>query len=294
VNDHLVRVIAKSIGLRVFICSTRRLVNEARENHHTSPIATQVLGRALTGAALMGALLKVKQRVALKFEGNGPLKKAIVESNSYGRVRGYIANPGVNLPETAVVDAIGRAGLLTVVKDVNLPELVESVVPLQTSTIDGDLQSYLTQSEQIPSFVYTGVSLAPDGSVAAAGGMLLQAIPPNGDAETVAVFTDRAQELPPIVSLLLEGKEPHEILPLLLEDVDYDVLEKRELEFKCNCSRERSLQALSTLGKNELQHLYKTEKQAVVDCHFCHKQYVFDDLDLEILIEDLELAESDE
>jgi molecular chaperone Hsp33 len=291
VKDYLVRSLAKEAGIRAFACVTTDLVNEAHERHGTLPTATVALGRALTGGALLGALLRVGQRLAIKFEGSGPLEKIVVEADSHGRVRGYVARPEIDLPllqeKYDVVNAIGQAGLLTVVKDVQLKELVEGVVHLETSDVEGDLTSYLEQSEQIPSAIQLGLTLAGDGQVKLAGGLLFQSIPPQG-AEEMARIKERLQELPPVEALLEEEKSPEAVLAVIMAGISYETLEQRPLRFQCNCSRERTRRALLTLAREELEALLQSEGEAVVECHFCHEQYLFGREELEQLIEEVE------
>src|SRR5512147_1429425 len=142
-GDHIVRVLAKEAGVLAMACSARSVVQEAARRHAASPVATAALGYGLSAAALMGSLLKVQQSVAIKVEGNGPLQKMVVESDSYGRLRGYVANPEWSVPgpvgATEVAGAMGRLGLLTVVKDLGVKNLYEGVVPLQTGELDKDL-----------------------------------------------------------------------------------------------------------------------------------------------------------
>lgn len=290
-NDYLVRIIAKQTGVRAIACVTTQLANEAASRHATSPAATSVLARALTAGALMGSLLKIQQRVALKFEGTGSLQKLLVEADSYGKVRGYVGNPNAELPflynDYDIVNGIGQAGLLTVVKDVRLKELVRSVVPLETSTIDGDLTAYLELSEQIPSEVTIDVAMQADGSVAMSGGVLIQSMPPDG-SEVVQHLRDKLQELPPLGVLLQHGNTPEDVLALLFAEMEYEVLEQRPLLFKCSCSRARSEKALRTLSAIELSNILNTEGQAIVDCHFCHERYIFNENELESLLTEIE------
>lgn len=290
-KDYLVRIIAREVGVRGLVCVITNLVNEICQKHGTAPTATAYLGRALTGGALMGALLKVQQRVAVKLEGTGPLQKAIVESDSYGRLRGYVAVPDLDLPlkqgRQDMTTAIGRAGLLTVVRDLRLKELAEGVVPLETGEVDTDLMAYFDQSEQIPTAVSIGLAMNEDGTVAVAGGLLIQALPPHDD-QIVARLKERIPELPPIEELLGSGQTPEDVLALLFEGIEYEVLEKRPLRFQCDCSRERSEKALITLGREEIEQLLANEGQAVVDCHFCHERYVFDAVELELILEEME------
>ncbi|MEZ4513044.1 MAG: Hsp33 family molecular chaperone HslO [Chloroflexota bacterium] len=285
-DDYLLRVWSREAGVRGLICITTHLVNEGVRRHQASPTAAAALGRALTGGVLIGGLLKIAQRVAVKFEGSGPLKKLIVESDSNGVVRGYVQQPLVDLPQTAqgydVVGAIGAAGLLTVVKDVGLRDLAQSVIPLATSTIDGDLTAYLEQSEQIASVVQVGSMVDEAGYTTIAGGILLQAMPPRG-ADVVQLLRERMQEMPPIEVMLATGRTPEQVASELFGELVYVELEKRPLIFQCSCSRERSEKALLSLGRAEIELLLE-EGEAVIDCHFCHERYVFDRDELEILL----------
>lgn len=285
--DYIVRVIAREAGVRGLACVTTEVVKEGARRHRTAPTATLALGRALTAAALMGALLKVRQRVALKFTGDGPLEKIITEGDSYGRVRGYVQRPNVNLQVAAGTDPVDRAigqGNLTVVKDLQLKDLAEGVVPLATGDIANDLAFYLNQSEQNLSAVELGVVLNDTGAVQTAGGLLIQELPSHKEKESaIHILAERIQEMPPLEEALREGKTPEDVLARVFGGVSYDVLEQRPLMFKCSCSWERSEKALVSLGREELEALLQ-EGQAVVDCHFCHERYVFSAETLEDLI----------
>jgi len=285
-TDYLVRVIAKSGSVRGLACATTGLVNEVCKRHHTYPTATAALGRALTAGTLMGALLKTGQRVALRFEGNGPLKKIMVEADSYGSVRGYVGEPHVHLlrpdGKLDVAQAIGRAGFLTVAKDLGLKEPYRGTVQLYRSTIAQDLAYYLVESEQIPSAVGLSEFLELDGTVAAAGGFLIQAVPPV-DTQVVEELMEHIEKLPPLSELLHSGKTPEEILELLFAGMPYEVLEKRELAFACSCSRERIERVLISMGKKELVSLREEQQGAEVTCEFCGERYAFDEADLDRL-----------
>jgi molecular chaperone Hsp33 len=289
VSDYLVRILGKEAGVRGIACMTTGLVSEAARRHGTSPAATGALGYGLTAAVLLGSLLKVQQRVALKVAGQGPLKKMITESDAYGNVRGYVNVP--NLPAATAIrpdiiaEAIGRQGNLTVVKDLRMKSLYESTVPLQTGYLDADLTYYLNQSEQTPSVVEIGVQVDANGNVEAAGGILLQTLP-GEEITTLEQLSEQLDDLPPVGQVLADGRTPQDILAIVFRTVDFDWLEERALQFKCGCSRARSLQALSLLNREDLIGLI-AEGEAVVDCHFCHEQYIFKNDELEALMAEI-------
>src|SRR5512136_21651 len=96
--DYLVRAISDKANVIGLTCITTGIVDEAARIHGTSRTASAALGRALTGGLLMGALVKRGQRVGLKFEGNGPLKRIIVEADPEGTVRGLVSFPQAEVP----------------------------------------------------------------------------------------------------------------------------------------------------------------------------------------------------
>ena len=277
---------SKELGVRVIVAVTTEATQEGAQRHGTTPTATVALGRSLTAAALMGSLLRVQHRAALKFDGNGPLNKLIAETDSYGRIRGYVAEPKteVERDEFGRIDvpaALG-SGQLIVVKDMKRGDLVEGIVPLEVGDIGADFQHYLTKSEQTPSVVQLDTLLDDEGNVSASGGILIQAL---GDTDRIIIdeLAERLEEFPPISQLLLSKRDPEEIITDLFAQDAHTILETRDVRFVCGCSRERSEKALVSLGRDELASLVE-EGQAIIDCHFCHKQYVFTKADLEELL----------
>jgi molecular chaperone Hsp33 len=233
----------------------------------------------------MGALLKTRERVALMFEGDGPLRKILIEAESNGAVRGYVRVPDVDLPprngKIDVGGALGRQGLLTVTKDLNLKEPYKSVVQLYTGEIAEDLAYYLTESEQIPSAVGLGVFVEEDGEISASGGFLVQSMPTANDP-TIERMIEGIQSMPPITQMLRNGNTPETLLERLFNGIDYDILEKRELMFRCSCSKERVEKALISLGRQEIAAMMEEDALDVV-CEFCQQPYVINREDLERL-----------
>ena len=286
-EDYLIRAIATEARVRAIACTTTELVREGVRRHGASPMDREALGQALTGAALMGSLLKMRQRIAIKWEGSDPQQKILVESSSNGRIRGYISGLEADAPRMqAQLDLptlLGEDSLLTVVKDLRLEELVRGAVDVPAGDVGNSLTYYLTQSEQVLSLVAVSIQLAEDGSVAAAGGLLLQALP-SYEGDLIAQLQERLQEMPPMAALLYSGRSPEDVLLTVFGEVPFKVLAERPLTFACSCSYERTEQALIMLGPEEIASILETEGQAVIDCQFCHEQYVVDREGLESLL----------
>jgi len=279
IDDHYIRAITTSGGIRVLVCSVASLAAEIITLQEASPTVSIALGRGVAAGSLLGALLKPGQRVAMKFEGNGPMRKMIIEADSDGAVRGTVANPSAEaVPVNGrwnVPEILGRAGFLTVSRDLGIGgEPYHGTVQLLSSEIGEDLAYYLTESEQIPSAVGVSAALDSDGFLASCGGFLVQALPRADDSEISAVLKG-IESLPPITELLEKGGTDL-LLSSLMGDIPFNRLESRPLIFRCGCSREKVDRVLHSLGETGLRELRETDGFAEVKCEFCKTLYRLD------------------
>ena len=285
--DQIVRALCLSGGIRVLVCNASLLAREICTLQQASATASITLSRGLAGGALMGALLKDGQRTALKFEGNGPLRKMIIEADSDGAVRGCVGNPAADLAPLEgkwnVSELIGRAGFLTVSKDLGIGgHPYQGVVQLVSSEIGEDLAYYLTDSEQTPSAVGLGATLTDDGLIATCCGFLVQALPKADPLEIDKIMV-RITELPALSGLLEDGGAER-IIQELFGDIPYTLLESHDIFFRCGCGQEKVERALLTLGADELKDMRSKEGSAEVTCEFCRKAYRLEATELDNLI----------
>lgn len=276
-SDRRIRCLAEDGGVRAIACVTTELVAEICRRHGAWPAAAAALGRALTGGALLGALLKGEDRVALKFEGSGPLRKLLVEADGNGAVSGYPGDPRVDLPlrngMPDVAGALGRAGFLTVTRDLGMREPYRSVVRLVSSEIGEDLAHYFVESEQIPSAVGVGVFLDATG-VTAAGGFLVQSLP-GADPALVDGVIEQIRNLPPVTEQVRNGLGPEEMVAAIFGEIPFRILERQPLRFACHCGRARFERALVALGREEVAALAARTEDTILTCEFCRETYAF-------------------
>lgn len=275
----MVRALCLSGGIRVLACDATVLAREICLLQETSATASIAMGRGLAGGALLGALLKSGQRIALKFEGNGPLIKLLIEADSDGAVCGCAGNPAAEVePQNGrwnVAGLIGKAGFLTVSKDIGVGgQPYQGLVQLVSSEIGDDLAYYLTESEQTPSAVGLGAALDDNGRIEVCGGFLVQALP-KADQSELEKIMERISSAPPLSSMLSEGG-PEGIIRELFGDIPYTVLETHDIFFRCGCSLDKVERALITMGTKELTDMQADDEGAVVTCEFCRKTYRFD------------------
>lgn len=285
----LIRCITSCGEVMATAVDTTDIVNRAEQIHKTSAVVTAALGRLLTAGSMMGNMLKGKDdSITLRVNGDGPTGSLIVVSDFNGDVRGYVQNPVVELPLNAkgkldVGGAVGKNGLLYVLKDLGLKEPFSGSVPLVSGEIAEDITSYYALSEQIPTVCALGVLVNPDLSVKAAGGYIIQLLPAASD-KTIDKLEKSIVEMSSVTSMLSAGMTPEEIVKTALKDFEVEVLYSQDIEYKCNCSKERVSKALISLGKEELSEMAKEKGETEISCHFCDKVYKFSSAELKKLI----------
>lgn len=286
--DYLVRATAAGGNARFLAAVTTALVAEAVRRHGTWPVVSAALGRALTGAALLGAGLKGRESVTLRIDGGGPIGGLIAEADGEGNVRGYARNPRVDLALNAegkldVGAAVGREGFVHVTRDMGLKEMYTGTSPLVSGEIAEDLTHYLWRSEQTPSAVALGVLVEAGGGVRAAGGYLLQLLP-GADAEVRAHLEANLQALGAVSLAVDAGSTPEALMATALRGMDHKLLDRQELRFRCRCSRSRAEAILLSLGAAELGRLLAEDGGAELRCEFCAAVYPFDAGELAALL----------
>lgn len=288
----VIRAIAASNSIRIFIADTTTMVNNAQILHSTSPVAIAALGRTLTATSIMGLMLKSeKEKITLNINGDGPLGPIVVVGRSDGNVKGYVSHPLVESTylypgKLDVGSAVGKDGNITVIKDLGMKTPYIGSYPLVTGEIAEDLAAYFTFSEQQPSGVALGVLVDVDYTVKAAGGYIVQVLP-DVDEETLTKLEDKLANLEPITSIIEKGLSPEEVLNYIFGDMEPTILERYEVDFECDCNMERLEKVLISIGEADLTEILEEDKSAELVCHFCNKKYHFDETHLEKLINEI-------
>lgn len=277
-KDYIVRATAGNGQIRAFAATTQNLVEEARQRHNTSPVATAALGRLLTAGTMMGSMMKNDSDVlTIQIKGDGPIGGLTMTADVNGNVKGYVENPDVILPpkngKLDVGGAIG-IGLLNIIKDMGLKEPYVGQTILVTSEIAEDLTYYFANSEQVPSSVGLGVLMNKDNTVRCAGGFIVQVMPFVTD-EVVTKLEKNIKNISSVTSMLDDGCTPEQMLEHVLDDLDMVVTDTLPAAFKCNCSHERIEKAIISIGKKDIQEMIDEGKEVEVKCHFCNTAYTF-------------------
>lgn len=290
-TGYMVRATAFDGRVRAFAIESTAVVDELQRRQATFPVATAALGRAATGALLLGRMMKDEdQLVTIRIKGGGPIGVVLVSANGKGEVRGLVGNPQPDIEQVRngklnVAEAVGTDGFLSVTKDLAMRESYSSAVEIVSGEVGEDLAYYLTRSEQIPSAVGIGVFVRPDGSVEAAGGYIVQIMGGLTEDETAEIEA-MIRSLPHPTTMLRSGMNPEQILERVFPS-GFSLLETLDVAFSCPCTRERAERALLLQGPELLETMLAEDVErgyTETVCQFCAEEYRFTSDDLQALI----------
>lgn len=276
----IVRALSEDGSVLCSAIDSTDIVREIERLHQSTPVVTAALGRMCTAGAIMGALLKNEgDTMTLRVNGGGPCGTLTVVADYRGNVKCCAGNAKAQVPLRAdggldVPACVGTDGSLTVVKDMGLKEPYVGQIPLVSGNIAEDITAYYSISEQIPTVCSLGIVFNEDATIKAAGGYMLQLVPPVQDS-AVKVIEDNLNKMESITGLLEKGLRPDELAVSALEGLGGEILDQWDAVYYCDCSRERTERILISLGREELQKLVDEGETTEVCCHFCNKKYEF-------------------
>ncbi len=292
--DKLIQGTAAGGTVRFMAAITTDIATEAFRRHQTSPTVSAALGRVLTGTLLLGASLKDFDRLTVKIECDGAVGGIIAEATSDGKVRGYVKNPEAESPANAngklnVGGIIGN-GTFYVIRESGFEiglhrEPYVGSVPIISGEIAEDFAYYLAKSEQIPSAVLLGV-LAQNREpfIAASGGVMIQMLP-EANEHIATMIEDTIRHAPHLTAVIKENAAPRDLVKLVLGEIDFQLLEEKEVRFACNCSFERAVSLIGSLGATEVKSMLKEDKGAIMNCGFCNETYRLNETNLQEILD---------
>lgn len=275
--------IATAEGVRIYAITTKNLVQEAADRHHTSHLATAALGRAMSGALMLAATMKDGERILLKLKGDGPMGEVVAEAQGTS-VRGYVGDPDIFMPlkngKLDIGGALGQ-GTITLTRYLQNGESFTGHAELADGEIATDITNYLYMSEQTPSSVALGVLVDKDGKVLAAGGYFIQAMP-GCDEEVLEKLGNNVAVTPYVTQLLELGYTPEKIIEVLARGLEFDIKESMPVKFSCGCSKDKILNMLAALSQDDIDYLTE-QPDTEVHCQYCNKVYHFSSEELKQL-----------
>lgn len=286
----IIRCITSDGSIMASAIDSTDIVATAQQVHKLSPVATAAMGRLLTASSVMGAMLKQSNAaITLRVKGDGPIGVMVAVATSKGNCRGYCENAQCrtsyyNNGKLNVAEAVGKDGVLNVLRDYGTGEPYIGQVNLVSGEIAEDITSYYATSEQIPTVCALGVLVDKnDGELLLSGGMLIQLLP-GADEKIAEKLEDNVRRLESVTTMMAKGLSVEEMCRLALDGFDMEILDEMPVSYVCSCSKDRVINALTSLSNEELRSLPDETGFTELNCNFCNKKYKISKEDIENLI----------
>lgn len=282
--NNLKKYLAYNKSVRVMVVDATQVVQDIRDLHMLSNVATAALGRVMIVSAMIASTLKNDDdRLTIQIKGDGQLGNIVVCANSKLEVKGYVLNPQLEIPLNSegkldVSKAVGF-GTLTLIKDIGLKKPYVGTCELLTGEIGDDFAYYFNVSEQTPSVVSVGVLIGKDGNVQKAGGYIIQPLP-DCEEKVIDKLESINVKIPSMTELMSEGRTIDDIAVNVTGDKEIETVYENETILKCDCSLQRIENTIIALGKEEAMKILKENGKLELSCNFCNKKYDFAEQDI--------------
>lgn len=274
-TDFIQRILFDDLDVRGVVAHLDSSYQEILERAEYPLVIQKLLGEMLAAVSLLSSTLKFEGRISLQAQGEGNLRLLMAQCNHHHDLRAIARLEG-EVDSEAAFNEMWQNGRFVMTIEPEEGQRYQGVVPLESATLAGCIEAYFRQSEQL----HTQVHLAADGARAA--GFLLQVMPSAGTADQdwehiatlgATLSTQELLELP-----------TEEMLHRLYHEDKCRLFDQEPMQFKCDCSRQRSADALKLMTEKELMEMAQEQEGVLeISCHFCNEVYRFDTADIQAL-----------
>ena len=278
--DRIVTALAYDKKVRVFIALSTNTVNEAIRLHRLNLMSAMALGRLLTVTAIMSYMTQ-SESIAVQVSSEGPMKGVLAISDEKGKVKGYVTNNdyttyGENITS---LGQLLMPGKLMISRDFGLKEPYTGITRLITGEIAEDIARYYMDSGETPRACALGTYFDDKGKLLSAGGYIIQVLPGTED-RILNEIEQRVSLTGNISKLIYDLETPENLLNFLFSDRNPEITGTHGIAFKCSCSKEKILDKLLTIDKEQLNEVAKQQSTIEAVCPYCNSHYHYHSKDI--------------
>lgn len=270
-------------------------ITDILTRHNDPPEVSALLAESVVAAVALASGLKYDGVFTLQIQGSGPVHTLVTDVTSTGELRAcakfdadrLAAELGKARPPGATPQLTGSSGHLAFTVDQGPDtERYQGIVALSGESLADSIHHYFRQSEQIESALKIAIGPSRDGGPWTAAAILIQRMPEDGgrpvdreeaeDAWRTAVILLGSLKDSELLDLSLS---PRQLLMRLYATVGIRLLERRPVQAKCRCSRERSERILASFPIEEVRS-YAQDGTVHMTCEFCRTDYAFSESEL--------------
>jgi molecular chaperone Hsp33 len=274
-QDLLHRYIFDQLDVRGELVQIDKTYQEMIANHNY-PVAVQtLLGELLVATCLLTATLKFEGEIAVQLQGDGPVKYAVINGDDKQNMRGVARLQG-EVTGSTIKELIGN-GYMVITITPTKGERYQGIVPLEHDSLDKCLENYFEQSEQLKTRLWFATEVTAESAKAA--GLFLQVLPVNKE-KSVEDFTHLEAISNTIKDDELLHLDANTVLTRLYHEDNPQLFEPQAINFRCGCSRDKTIAALVNVGQDELLADVEANGEVKISCHYCLKDYIFDEQEI--------------
>lgn len=281
-KDTLQRFLFENAAVRGELVHLHESVQTIVQQHDYPEVLKKLLSEALIIACLLTGTIKFKGRLTIQFQGKGKIKLLLVQANNDLQLRGLVQWNGEITEEDMIQELKNGTIAITMDPDNNVAGRYQGIIAFEGNSLTQSIEAYFKYSEQLPTRLWVAVSSHD------AAGLLLQVLPDE--------YQEKHREDWQRLIYLTETIKPEELLTLenqsllyrLFSEEDIRVFNALPVSFRCQCSVQRSENAILLLGREEAEQELNEKQKIVVTCEFCNKEYIFDRDDVEVIFKNNE------
>lgn len=257
-------------------------INAVNNSNYPQPLK-ELVGQMMAATALLAATVKIKGKLNVQVQGDGPVSLVLVQCSSDHQIRSTAKWEG-DLDGLSLEQMVGKAYIAITIEPDGDKERYQGVVQLHGEKIADAFEEYFKSSEQLATKVY----LTANDETAA--GLFLQKLPsskPEHAQDSTEQDQDAWERMSQLASTITDEElsqlSVEELIHRLFNQEDIRLFDPTTIEFKCSCSREKLEAVLKSIGIEDLKKLIEEKGNVEVDCEYCKEKYIFDTIDVEYL-----------
>jgi molecular chaperone Hsp33 len=266
-TDYVQRFLFEELDIRGRLVCLTAAWQKMLEGRAYPPQIAALLGETTALAILLGANRKGSGRTTLQVRGSGPVPLLVADCTSDLKIRG-MAHYEEGAAGT-VRELIGEGRFALMLEDTASGQIYQSVVPLEGDDLSEIFAHYLTQSEQLPSFVL----LFADNE--AACGLLLEKLP-KADERDADGWNRMAKFAATLTLQETREVQPYDLLTRVFPEELLRVYKIDPVEYHCPYDVGKVKNMLRSLGRAEVESILKEKGEVLIKNEMCNHEYRFD------------------
>jgi len=256
---------------------------EMVKDRHYPESVTKLLGELTAVSILLANGMKHEGRITMQVQGTGPITLLVVDVTHDLKIRGVAKTNQDIGNKTTLDELLGDGQILMTLENTQTQHHFQSYVPREGNSVAEAFETFMTQSEQLPSKLWLSANET------ALGGVIIQKMPVTEGIEQDEDAWDRISHLTSTVTdEELTQLPAEELIHRLFHEELVELFEAGEVVYECPKDDKKVRDMLFSLGEDEVRQLLKEQGEIVIHNEMCNFHSRFKEEDIDELFADRE------